>query len=380
MTSRLGSFGDFGGRIWLNCAHQGPLPLPAAEEAREAVAWKTSPHELTAERFSAVPERMRTALGALIGAPAEEIILANGASYGLHLWANGLGLGAGDEILLMRGDFPSNILPWLGLEKHGVRVRQITPEGFVLGAVEIEPHVTNRTRAVCLSWVHSFSGHVADLEAIGSLCRSRGVLFLVNTTQGLGARRLDVGRVPVDGITNAGWKWLCGPYGTGFCWLHPEVRERLDYNQAYWLSMQTADDLGREDAEPQLVEGLGARRYDVFSTANFFNFKPWSAAVEHLMDIGLDRIAERDRALVARLLTGLDEESYELVSRDVDTDPSTLIFLSHRLPDRNQRIYDAIGQSGVDIAYRRGRLRVAPHFFNTEGEIDRVLAVLQAAR
>jgi hypothetical protein len=82
-------FGDFGGRIWLNTARQGPLPLVAANEAREAIAWKLAPYELTGERFDNVPRRLRTALGGLANVPADEIVLGNSASYGLHLIANG---------------------------------------------------------------------------------------------------------------------------------------------------------------------------------------------------------------------------------------------------------------------------------------------------
>jgi selenocysteine lyase/cysteine desulfurase len=379
LDSRLG-FGDFSERVWLNCAHQGPLPLTAAEEAREAIEWKLAPWELTQERFDGIPLRLKRALGRLTGLPAEEIILTNGASYGLHLFANGLPLAAGDEVLLMRGDFPSNLLPWLGLERRGVRVRLLEPRRFVLRAEEIEPQLGPRTRVLCMSWVHSFSGFRADLDAIGALCRAHGVRFLVNTTQGLGTRPLDLANTPVDGVTNAGWKWLCGPYGTGFCWLRDEVLDELDYNQAYWLTTQTAEDLGRPDAEPRLPEGIGARRYDVFSTASFFNAKPWAAAIEHLLDVGLETIAERDRGLVARLVEGFDRNAFELLSPDDAAERTTLVFLSHREVERNGDIYDRLIEAGIHVAFRRGHLRVSPHLYNTAGDVDRLLEVLGESR
>src|SRR5437660_11328667 len=107
-TGYHADFSPFDGKVWLNCAHQGPLPRAAAEEAREAVAWKVRPFELTAERFAGVPARLRRALGRLLGADAEEVVLANSASYGLHLVANGFPWAAGDEVRLVRGDFPSD--------------------------------------------------------------------------------------------------------------------------------------------------------------------------------------------------------------------------------------------------------------------------------
>src|SRR5262245_5235686 len=103
----LQDFGPFERRVWLNCAHQGPLPRVAADEAREAISWKVAPHRLTTDRFSAVPQRLKQAIGKLINASPEEIILGNSASYGLHLLANGIRWRAGDEVLLVKGDFPS---------------------------------------------------------------------------------------------------------------------------------------------------------------------------------------------------------------------------------------------------------------------------------
>jgi len=102
----LHDFGPFNGRTWLNCAHQGPLPRIAAEEAREAIGWKVNPYELTTERFNSVPARLKSALARLIGAAADEIILGNSASYGLHLLANGIPWRERDEVLVVAGDFP----------------------------------------------------------------------------------------------------------------------------------------------------------------------------------------------------------------------------------------------------------------------------------
>ena len=142
--------------------------------------------------------------------------------------------------------------------------------------------IRDRTRLLCTTWVHSFSGHGIDLDAVGAVCRARGVLFIANVSQVLGARPLDVGTAPVDGLVCAGWKWLCGPYATGFCWLRPELRDSLVYNQNYWLSLLTSDDLGQDSLDLTLAEDVGGRRYDVFGTANFFNFAPFAAAGIHV--------------------------------------------------------------------------------------------------
>lgn len=172
MTVFASDFGPFGERVWLNCAHQGPIPRVAAEAARRAIERKIAPFELRDDSFTEVPRRLKQALGRLIGASPEEIILGNSASYGLHLLANGLPLGRGDEVLLVRGDFPSVILPWLALEERGVRLRHLEPGEEGLTPETLEPHLGPRTRALSTTWVHSFTGRAIDLEAIGRLCRS----------------------------------------------------------------------------------------------------------------------------------------------------------------------------------------------------------------
>lgn len=378
LQERAEDFGPFDGRVWLNCAHQAPLPRCAAEAAREAVSWKVRPWELTTTRFTGTPQRLRQALARLIGAAERDVILANSASYGLHLLANGIDWRPGDEVLCMKGDFPSDILPWLGLERQGVVVRQLEPRGRVLAADEVDAAIGPRTRLFCTTWVHSFSGHGIDLDAVGSVCRARGVLFIANVSQALGARPLDVRTAPVDGIVCAGWKWLCGPYATGFCWLRPELRESLVYNQNYWLAMLTSDDLGQDSLDLTLAEDVGGRRYDVFATANFFNFTALAAAVEYLLEIGIEAVEAHDQALVERFLAGLPPGGFDVLSPETGPERSTLVLISAKEKARNRAIYNALAAAGIHVAFRAGSLRLSPHVYNTPDDIDRALAALKS--
>lgn len=373
---RAGEFPALEDRVWLNCAHQAPLPACARTEAEAAVRWKVQPWELTTERFSGVPRRLKDALGRLIGAPAEDLILANSASYGLHLIANGFPFAEGDEVLTMRGDFPSDILPWLGLSERGVVTRQLQPHGRVLQPEEIEAALGPRTKLLCLTWVHSLSGWTIDLDAIGRLCREHDVIFVVNVSQALGARPLDVAVAPVDALVCAGWKWLLGPYATGFSWLRPDLRARLTCHQTYWLTMLTADDLGREQLDLSLRSDAGAARWDVFATANFFNFKPFAASLEMLLDCGIDATAAHDDALVKQLIDGLDRRRYRLTSPEEGLARSTLVFVEPNDRNRAAGIQQALAAQRVHVAYRAGALRCAPHLYNDAADIDRALEAL----
>jgi cysteine desulfurase/selenocysteine lyase len=315
-----GDFGGFDGRAWLNCAHQGPLPLVAVAAAERALADKAGPHRIGDQAFTEVPRRLKAALGRLVGVPADQVILGNSTTYGLHLLVQGIDWRRGDEVLLVAGDFPATIVPWLPLAERGVRVRLLEPDGGALDAGRLAAELTPATRLLCTSWVFSFTGQAVDLAALGRECRRAGVIFVVNGSQGVGAAPLDLSALPVDALVGCGFKWLCGPYGTGFC--------------------------------------------------------PWTAAVEYLLGIGVDRVAARDQALVERFLQGLDPDRYRLASPRRGPGRSTLVVLGHRQPGRTERLHEELAAAGVDVALRRGRLRVSPHLYNTGADVDRALEVL----
>jgi cysteine desulfurase / selenocysteine lyase len=375
VAGAAGDFGGFDGRAWLNCAHQGPLPLVAVAAAERALADKAAPHRMGDEAFAEVPRRLKDALGRLAGVPGEEVILGNSTTYGLSLLVQGVDWRVGDEVLLVDGDFPATVVPWLPLAERGVRVRLLRPEGGVLEAGQLEAELTPATRLFCTSWVFSFTGHAVDLAALGQVCRRAGVTFVVNGSQAVGARPLDLAELPVDALVSCGFKWLCGPYGTGFCWLAPDLLASLTYRPAYWLGHLGQDDLGQEAAY-RLRDDLGAAAYDVFGTANFLTFRPWTASVEYLLGLGIDRVAARDQALVERFLQGLDPDRYRLASPGQGPRRSTLVVFGHRRPGRTPELYRRLEAAGVDVAFRRGQLRVSPHLYNTEADLDRALEVL----
>ena len=378
MADYSNSFKDFDGNIWLNCAHQGPMPKATVEELNEALEWKLSPYHLTSDRFREVPSKMKSAIGKLINIPPEEIILTNGASYGIHLLANGIPWKSGDEVLLMQGDFPSDILPWLALKKKGVTIRFIEPKEHVLSAEELIENISPSSKLLCITWVHSLSGYTIDIAKLGEICKEKGIIFVVNASQALGVRALNISNIHIDALVSVGFKWLCGPYGTGFCWIRSEILESLEYNQAYWLAMMTADDLGKKQDILEFPQNLGAKKYDIFCTANFFNFKPWQASVKFLLEIGIEAIEKHNNLLISQFIEGLDNTKYDLISANEGKRRSSLIFISHIQPEINENVYDILKKNNIHISFRGGRLRISPHLYNTIKEIEITLDLLNS--
>lgn len=377
-TNFASYFSDFGGRAWLNTAHQGALPLCAATAAEQAIGWKVCPSKLTQERFDEVPSQLRRSLSRLLGATVDEVVLANSASYGLHLVANAFPWKPGDEILVMGSDFPSDILPWLTLEERfGVTVRRIRPRRHVVEPDELTAEISQKTRLFCTTWVHSFSGFAIDVEALGEICKAHDVMFVLNGSQAVGARPVDVKALPVDALTGVGFKWLCGPYGTGYCWLSPNLMDRLVRTQAYWLSMLTAEDLASNVGELTVGPISSARDFDVFGTANFFNFTAFASAIDLLLEVGIAEVEAHDQFLVQTLVDALRRTEFRLIS-PLECGPrrSTLVLFDHSDPGALEQLSARVAGKSFDISRRLGAIRVSPHLYNCTEQIEDFADVL----
>lgn len=369
-------FGGLRDRAWLNCARQGPLPDRAVAAAERAIERKRSPWLMEPEQWFDVPRRLRDAIASLIGARPKDVVLANSASHGLEFLARTLPLEPGDEVLLVDGDFPATIYPWLPLRERGIRVR-LLPDDKPLTPELLADELGPRTRAFCSSWVFSLSGRAVDVHGLGEVCRERGATFVVNATQAIGARRLDVRTLRADAIVCSGFKWLLGPYGTGFAWLSPDLLERLTYRPAYWLTHQGALPSGPERSATYDLADVGAAAYDVPDTANFIHFEAWTASLELIAELGAERIERHDQELVQMLVDGITDSPLYLLSPRSGPERSTLVFASHPDAGRDEELFRELAEAGVHCAIRAGVLRFSPHLYNGAEDVERALAVLR---
>lgn len=375
MKSYKNDFYDFKDVIWLNAASEGPLPKVAAEALKEAVYWKSAVHQLDIPKFIKVPVELKKNIAELLNVESRDVILGSSASYGLHILANGLQWQAGDEVVVMQNDFPSNIIPWLGLQRKGVLVKQIKPKERMLSPEEIQKEITSQTRLICLSHVHSFSGHQLDVEGVSKLCQKNNIRFVLNIVQSLGNRPLDVSAMNVDAVVAVGYKWLCGPYGTGFCWIKKEFRRLLDSNLAYWSSYLSEEELMSEGPISYKAQD-SARKYDTFGTANFFNFVPLTAAIRYWLDIGLKQVQEHNQFLINYLIKHLDQSKYEIVSPITPDKRTNLFVFSHHDSNQNEAVVKALAINKIHPALWKGNIRFSPHIYNTDQEIKKVLTIL----
>jgi selenocysteine lyase/cysteine desulfurase len=369
-------FFDFSPAIYLNCAYQGPFPRKTVAQIQEAVELKCHPDRLEADEYFDLPNRVRARIARLIGAHPTEIALTNSATQGIGIVATGLQLKAGDEVVVSAGNFPSNLFTWLHLRRLGVKVEVLKPpNGFVRpedAAQALSPH----TKVLALDWVSYIHGGRLDLAALGELVHRSGGILVVDGTQGVGALEVNVRDLPVDVLAVAAYKWLLGPYGTGFVYLHPGVRDRLDLPVVNWMSVE-----GSEDFESLPMEDFAlvhaARVFDVPETSNFINLYALEASIEFVEDASVRAVTLHCRRLLDRLAGGLEQRGLKPSLAAQPDRQSTILSFQSGSPQATASLYERIRAKRFSVSLRQGMIRVSPYLYNTEEDIDRLLEIVE---
>jgi len=327
----------------------------------------------TQRRWEARAEAARAAFARLVGAHADEIAFVKNTSEGVSLIAAGLDWRDGDNVIAVDGEYPSNVYPWFGLRRWGVETRLVQAvRGRVL-VDDVRRLVDTRTRLVSVSFVDWSSGARTDLQPIGALCRERGMLFCVDGIQGVGAIRLDVERALIDCLAVGGHKWLLAPEGCGCLFVSRRVVDRLQSVLHGWKSVTDADTYLPYHFTPR----PDAAKFEPGSPSQL-STQALGAAIDLLLEIGPEHIEQRLFELTDRLAAGLRVRGAEIVSPWEAGERSGIVVF--RLGEDPQRLSAELNRQGFVVRVRGGGIRVAPHFYINDDDINRLLAVLDRLR
>jgi selenocysteine lyase/cysteine desulfurase len=355
--------------VYFNHAAVGPL----SQRASDAMEWHARDQRdhgaLHWREWYAEIERLRASAARLIGAtdPREIAILKN-TSEGLSFVAAGLRWREGDNVVTTALEFPSNYTPWKRLEARGVECRVAATPALD----QIEPLVDAWTRVVSVSSVAFHNGFTADLDALGDFCAQRGIFFCVDAIQSTGVLPIDVRRSKISFLAADGHKWICGPEGAAMFYVAAEHREALDVIESGWTNIERKGKfLGcGTDLLPD------ARRFEAGSL-NTNGIYGARAAIDLLLEIGVETIARTTLELAERLADGLESIGFRVAS------PRPLRSgIVGATPPRVEgrellRLHGELEREGIVCAPREGLLRFSPHFYNDADEVDRVVDALR---
>jgi len=363
-----------GDHIFLNHASTGPLPQRAVDALTQATILRAEPWRFTAEMQFGSLAKARAACARLIGAHPSEIAATVNTSYGLNLAARALPFEPGDVVITSDREYPSNIYPWMELEvARGIRLERIPCAGIlpdenaILAAIDRKGFI-----AVVLSWVSFATGYRIDVERIGRACRERGIWFILDAIQGVGAAALDVRAVPVDVVACGAQKWLLSPWGTGFVWLRPDLVQTLRPVDVSWMATRCSDDFTRL-TDYDFTYREDARKFEVI-TLPYQDFVGFNASLDLFLEVGLDEVYARVERLTGMIVQwALGTSGVKLVTPPDRERRAGIVAVAPRDPaGASERLTAA----GVVHSLREGAIRLSPHFYNTEEEIERALRLL----
>lgn len=301
----------------------------------------------------------------------ERVALAGNTSDALNVIASGLDWKPGDRILLNDLEFPSNVYPYYHLKSQGVEVDIIHCPDGKLTAETIYTSLRPRTRLLALSAVQFLSGYRADLEVLGELCRSRGILFVVDGMQAVGAVELDVQAMKIDGMAAGAAKWQMGPQGIGFLYLTEELQARVHQKYLGWLAVDNPWDFFNFD-QPLAAT---ARRYEG-GTANIPGMWGLHAALSTLLDVGLEVIESHILGLTQAILDEFqDADGVTIYSPTSISERAGIVTIVPPKEVDASAVFDELSRREVLISLRGGKLRYSPHFYNSLSEVQTAAAM-----
>lgn len=358
---------------YLNHASVAALPRPVVEAMTGYLTEQGQHGSEALLDWDADAERIRQVAACFVGAHRDEIVFTSSISHGLNIVAAGLDWEPGDNLICADTEFVANVYPWTNLRRCGVEVRFAPARENRILVEEVAALMDRRTRLVAISLVEFSTGYRNNLGALADLCHERGAYLSVDGIQGLGALRFSVDQTPVDFLAAHAAKWMLGPIGGAFLYVRRDLLPKLDPVMTGWRSVVHRDDYFRYDSP--LREG--GERFEAGSL-NSAGLVGMEAAIELLLSVGLDRIEARILALTDYLVSGLRDRSCTITSPIAHRgERSGIICFRH--PDVDPAtVAERLRAAEVLVSLRGNVIRVSPHFYNNEEDLDRLLDVLAA--
>ena len=383
------------GKVFLDAACCSLAPRPAVEAIEKFLGLATVCPLASSTHHHVFMDEMRAAarpaIARLINAHEDEIALVESTTHGLALAANAIPLTPGDRVLMPDLEYLQVAVPWLQKKNAGIEIDLVPNRRGEILIDDIAARITPRTRVVTVSSVQWSHGYRLDLAALSRLCRERHLWLVVDAIQQLGAIPLDVQETPVDFLACGGHKWLNSPYGCGFLYIHPDAMPRLNPPLAGYLSVEPPSGGWGEYFQTPSILPTGdfhytpqARRYEHGGTANYPGAVGLAASLKLIEDLGPTNITAHIYALTDRLIAGLDALSLEVVTPLSHENRSGIVTFSAGAADDNVHLMNHLLAAKILVSVRYtanvGGIRVSCHFYNSEEDIDALLAELKRLR
>jgi len=357
---------------YLNCAYMSPQLRQAREIGERAVSRKSRPWEVTPDQFFEDAEVVRTLFARLVSGDTGGVAIVPSVSYGISVAAANVSVGDGEKIVILEDQFPSNVYSWRELAYwSGARLVTVPrPEDSDWTRALVE-EIDADTAVVAAPNCHWTDGSLVDLARVGKSVREAGAALVVDGIQSLGALPFDASEVRPDFLVATSYKWLLGPYGVGFMYVDEKHREGnpIEHN---WINRRGSEDFAQL-VDYQDAFQPGARRYDVGERSNFVLLPMAAEALRQILDWGVENVSEN----IGALTDLIEERAEELGIFTTPKEKRARHMIGLMLgPDTPDDLAGRLTTHNVFVSVRGGTVRVSPHLYNTEEDVDRFFDVL----
>jgi selenocysteine lyase/cysteine desulfurase len=360
---------------YLNVAYTAPLLRAAAQAGRDAIRAKQNPWRITGEDFFISIETVRELFARIVGCESDCVAAIPAVSYGIALAAKNLPVKEGQFIVVLQDQFPSNVYSWRSLasQKHALMKTIERPANDDWTSSLLE-NIDDNTAIVAVPNCHWTDGTLINLEKIGEKCRSVGAALVVDGIQSVGAMPFSVKRIQPDFLVAAAHKWLLGPYGYGFCYVAPKWHHGIALEEN-WMNRSGSENFARlVDYRDDYQEG--ARRYDMGEGSSFILSPIAAAALKQILDWGVVNIAETLHAKTNAIADGAKEIGL-VVAPEHTRSPHLIGVL--KPGGFSKELPDLLAKKKVFVSVRGESIRISPHLYTTDEEIERLFSALKEA-
>lgn len=358
---------------YFNCAYTSPLLKQAEAMGNNAVAQKTSPWELSTDFFFSYLNENRALFATLVGATPDHVAIIPSVSYGIALAANNLPVEPGQTIVVLQDQFPSNIYSWQRLASdRGASIVTVPRPTDGNWTPPVLDAITPQTALAALPNCHWTDGTLIDLKAAGEKCRACDAALVVDGAQSLGAMPFSVSEIQPDFLVTTAHKWLLGPYNYGFCYVAPKWHQGHPLEEN-WMNREGSEDLARLVQYRDRYQD-GAKRFDAGEASNFILAPIAGEALKQILAWGVGNIAASLRAKTDAIAARAMAMGLEVAAPEYRA--------PHMLGLRHPAGLPAdlpakLAQARVYTSARGDSIRVAPHVYNTDEDVERLFTVLQ---
>ena len=318
-------------------------------------------------------EALRADIARILGAANDEVAIEPNVSAGLVGIASTLDYAKRPKVIVSDLDFPTDGHAFLAVTPRGAQVQFVRSPDRVRMPLEVfERAVDEQTAAVCTGHVYFTTGWIQDVKTLAEICHRKGARLVVDAYQSIGAFPFDVRASGVDYLVGGTLKWLMGGPGIAFLYARRDVAEAARPSAVGWWGVADPFAFDVEHLDP----GKGARRFE-YGTPAVAAIYAARAGIELLREVGVETVRLRHMALSQRLVDGAVAQGWTVRCPTNAHERTAIVTLEHPEP---QRAVDTLRAAGVITDSRPGLIRLSPHYFNTEDEMDRALELLAPLR